>query len=474
MQVLPFNSAYKKQSTDIEPSERINLVPILNPKGIRTKKAYYLRPGLSLFAEQSGASVVRGALANADENEGYVVIGNKLYEVSTGGTLTERDTLATSTGRVYMALGVDSLMTTDGSNGYKFVPSTNTATDITDLDFPGAATVTYLQTHFLFNQPNTGKMYQSNFDDPGDIDALDFATAESQPDNIVAVVAADENLYLAGKKTLEIWYATTEDFPWSKREYVEVGCLAAGSVVRFTYQTDDGENIGAMVMLGTTNEGGVHVYLIVNYSAINISADIDDILESYTTLSDIFCFTFREKGQTFLVMTSPTHNDTFVYCFEAKEWCEWQDSNGDRFVANCYMRLNGKHIVGARNSGKLFELTFGTLNDNGTNFNWSLTFPVGTDTRERKRITRFQIDMQTGTGTGGGNNPTISLAVSRNGGNTYQTARSRSIGEQNQYLTRVFWNRITNCYSPVLKLSGASGNNLRLFNPHIEVTIEGR
>jgi hypothetical protein len=476
MRPVALVGAYKKQSVSLEPSERINLVPILNPKGVRAQKAYYLRPGLALFGQQSGASACRGAIANADESEGYVVIDNKLYEVATNGTLTERDTLTASTGRVSMALGVDSLMTVDDGDdeGYKFVPSTNTATDISDADFPEATFVTYLKTRFLFIETSTGKIWMTAIDDPSDITATDFATAEYQPDNLVAVAQAKENVYLLGKKTIEIWYSTSEDFPFSPRQSIDTGCLAAGSVVEFT-RTVAEQEIGSVVFAGTSRTGGgVQIYVLTDYSCQVISQDIDNILETYTTTSDLIGFVFREKGQTFYVLTSPTHNDTFVYCFEAQEWCEWQDSNGDRFVATCYMRLNGKHIVGARNSGKLFELSFDTLADDSVNFNWTLVFPLGTESRLRKHVTRLQMDMQTGTGTGSSNEQTVNLYVSRDGGNSYGSARAATAGTQNDYTKRVFWNRVTCAYSPTMKISGASGNVTRLFNPHAEYWEGGR
>ena len=109
------------------------------------------------------------------------------------------------------------LMIVDGVNGYIFNFNTSVFVRITDVDFPGADTVTFFNGRFVVNKPNTGQFYISDLYNGLSWDALNFATAESDPDNLVRVIADGGSLILYGDKTTEMWGDTgAADFPYGR------------------------------------------------------------------------------------------------------------------------------------------------------------------------------------------------------------------------------------------------------------------
>lgn len=74
-------------------------------------------------------------------------------------------------------------------------------------DGVGAQSCASLGGHILVSVANSGRFYWLK---PGEItiNALDFATAESQPDNIVDMLAVADTVWMLGDGSTEVWYAT--------------------------------------------------------------------------------------------------------------------------------------------------------------------------------------------------------------------------------------------------------------------------
>ncbi len=63
---------------------------------------------------------------------------------------------------------------------------------ITDPYFLGANTVTFIDSYFMFNKPNSKVYYLSAQNDGSTGNALDFASKEALPDNLVGVMAVHQ------------------------------------------------------------------------------------------------------------------------------------------------------------------------------------------------------------------------------------------------------------------------------------------
>jgi hypothetical protein len=100
---------------------------------------------------------------------------------------------------------------------------------INDTDYPGAVTVSYLDGYFIFNEPNSQKIWVTSLLDGLSVDPLDFASAEGSPDGLIAVIVNNREAWLFGTNSIEVWYdAGTPDFPLARIQGAsnEIGCVA--------------------------------------------------------------------------------------------------------------------------------------------------------------------------------------------------------------------------------------------------------
>ena len=166
-------------------------------------------PGLSLV-NSNGVGPVRGI--RYMDGARYVVSGGFLYDESAGslGAIA-------GTGPVMMADDGTQLVIVTGLNtGYVYSVSGGLQA-ITDPDWPGASSVDYLDGYFLFTEPGTGTFFISAINDATDFDALDFASAESAPDDLIRVFVDHREVWLMGADTCEIWSNTgASDFPFER------------------------------------------------------------------------------------------------------------------------------------------------------------------------------------------------------------------------------------------------------------------
>jgi hypothetical protein len=158
------------------------------------------------------------------------VIGNGFYRFD-GTTLTLLDTIGSSSGRCTLITDDNgNVLISDGISGYYWNGST-----ITTVSAPTAiGHVTFQGGFGIYPVPNAGQFYVTNINALNVVDALDFATAESNPDNIVRAFIDHNELWLFGNDTTEIWQLSgAADFPFAPfaNSQMERGCGAAFSVV---------------------------------------------------------------------------------------------------------------------------------------------------------------------------------------------------------------------------------------------------
>ncbi|TFH49494.1 MAG: hypothetical protein E4H01_04165, partial [Lysobacterales bacterium] len=175
----------------------------------KSNVALHGTPGLVLDTTY-GVGPIRGI--KYMKTNRYVVSGSELYGPSLIGTIE-------GSGLVSMATNGTQLVIVVSTNDAYVYDVTNGLRKITDTDWPGASTVDYIDGYFLFNEPDTGIFFISALNDATDIDALDFASAESAPDNLVRVFVDHREVWLMGEDTCEIWTNTGAAlFPFERIE----------------------------------------------------------------------------------------------------------------------------------------------------------------------------------------------------------------------------------------------------------------
>ena len=135
----------------------------------------------------------------------YVVSGNTLYKVTSAYAATSLGTIA-GTGPVSIADNGTQIFIAANGPSYIYNATTNVFAQITDPDFPGAVTVGYLDGYFVFNEPNSQRVWVTSLLDGLSVDPLDFASAEGSPDGLVSLIIDHREAWLFGTNSVEVWY----------------------------------------------------------------------------------------------------------------------------------------------------------------------------------------------------------------------------------------------------------------------------
>ena len=417
----------------------VNLFAERCPPDAKTQVAVKGSPGVVIFV-----NVGSGPIRGFDYMGGvlYVVSGTSLYSVSSTGTVTFLGSVISGYGPVSMDNNGTQLVIVNGIHAYVYSVSGG-FTVVNDADFNAAKTVRFIDQCFAFDWDGTNKWFISDTLDGTSYDALKFASAESNPDNVIAIEVHHENVIVFGEKSTEIWQNVgAANFPF---ERVPGGTIERGLGAAYAVAEED----STVFFLGDDR-------IFYKLSGGNISRVSTHPLEhewqSYEVVSNAFCYSYTFAGHKFIGITFPTASRTFEYNIASGLWHERQswDLNGNpmglwRF--NCAIDAYGKTLVGDAFSGAVGYLSDTTYTELGNTMQGlAVSPPIHNDT---KRIfhAKFELDVEGGVGiaTGQGSDPQIMLDWSDDKGHTYTDQQIwSSMGAGGEYNTRLRWTRLGN------------------------------
>lgn len=436
-----FGIGLSGKSVNVSAQRRLNLYLEFRPQDDGIRIVAYGTPGLTLFADfgdtpARGFHVVGTLL--------YVVHRGTFWEVNNAGTMTSRGTLLTTTGRVYFADNGTTIMVVDGQFGYTFNTSTPGVplAQITDVDFPTPNTVTWLDQYFIVDKALSGRFYISALGDPTNWDALDFANAEGNPDNLVRVFTDHGELIPLGDVTTEFWGDSgTADFPFARlgSAVVEWGLAARESLTKF-------EN--SLMFLGRNRMGECQVVLLNGYTPEPVGGqDFLDAINKYSTVNDATAFSYMNNGHPFYQINFPTASKSWLYDGSTKVWSE-VGTDVARHRANMGVFFINRMIVADWENGKLYTLDKTSFSDNGVSISRQIVSRhiIGED---YVPISQLWLDMEEGVGlvSGQGSDPQVSLEVSEDRGHTWSNEIWRSFGKIGDFKNRAQWNRLGSAMS---------------------------
>ena len=458
------NQSYETKASDQNLSSLINMYLVEDQSQGKYPVIAYPTPGLTVFNSGSG-SVVRGMYEQAGVL--YAVVDNKFYSYNSAGTRTERGTLTTSTGLVYFAGLIDEILIVDGTNGYHYTISTTTfQSPLTDGDFPQTATSIANLDEFGIATITSSNQYQiSAVGNGASWSAADIATVSGSPDNLVRAFINRRELWFFGENTTEIWFNSGASFPFERIQgiFIEYGLAARASI---------GKGDGTIFFLGQNTSGGLNIIKMDGYIPQVISnRAIAYQINTYTTTSDAVGFVYQQEGHEFYVLTFPTEAKTWVYDLSTQLWHERQSyvsAAYTRWLPNCYAYAYGKHLVGAYNSGTIYQLSTTTYTENGTAIRRRLvTHPFHTDNEKRYTINKFQLVFESAVAA----SPEFDLEVSRNGGRTYSTAVTKNLGSTTDYGKRIIYDRLGQCRSCAFRVTTTMNAKCIILGAQADLTM---
>jgi hypothetical protein len=430
------------RSVNAADNRLVNLFPEVVPEGGKEPGFLNRAPGLSLLATV-GTGPIRGMWQYG--SLGYVVSGTELYEIDTAYTELALLGTVTGTGPVSMADNGTQLFIACNPDGFIYNRLTDVLQQITDVDFPGAQMVGYVDGYFVFTEPNSQRYWITSILEGTAIDPLDFASAEGDPDDIVSLIIDHREIWIFGNNSIEVWYnAGSPTFPFERIQGAvnEIGCSATYSVAKLD---------NSIFWLGGDKRGKGIIYRADGYTGKRVSTHaIEWQIQQYTTISDAVAYTYQQDGHAFYVLTFPTANATWVYDVSAQVWHEraaFVDGQFVRHRSNCQMQFNGTTIVGDYENGNMYAFDLDVYTDNGAVQRWLRTWralPTGQNNLKRTVHHMMQIDCESGTGlvSGQGSDPQFMLRFSDDGGHNWSNERWTSGGKIGETNKRVIYRRL--------------------------------
>jgi len=271
---------------------------------------------------------------------------------------------------------------------------------------------------------NPSRIVYSDLGDGNDSSwpALNFATAEARPDNIVAIGENTAELAIWGQTTTEAWGTTTDPLaPYQRINTLNTGMSAPYSAVRFDNYylwLDDKRRFV---------KSDCRSYEV-------ISGAIDKDLRGLMTVSD--CWGYREDTDLggVIVWVFPTAQRTFSYDYSSKRCAErnyYTAPFNGAWPVNCHAYWNSTNlnIVGVSTSASVCKLDTTARQDlGGTMVAERITGWQDFGTKNKKRSAKVQAIMRRGTTPLASVDGQLEVAVANDGGG-WSSFRRITIGQ---------------------------------------------
>lgn len=456
--------SYSPRSIIASAQRCINLFPERNPQGCAVPLTHYQRPGFLPLA-QGDPSAVRG-LYRASNGNGYGVIGQSVYSISSNFLLTKLGSLnePSSVPVSFTDNGVTILLVDSSNQGYTIDMTTNTFALFVDPTgtFQGAARVDNIDGFVLWAPLSPGSaFFGSTLNNTLTIDPTYIAAKNNYPDPLQSLIVNRHEILLIGQLKSEIWYdAGGVLFPFLELPgaYIEHGTVATYSVcsqdisVYFLGQDLQGQGI-------VFRQRGYETKRISDHS---LEFQLQQAVKRGAVLSDAIGYTYQQGGHIFYVLNFPSADMTWVYDESTEFWHQrcWTDSNGNlhRDRGNCGAFMYGKNVVGDWQNGTIYALDQNTYVDNVAGQEYACSFirgfphigtgeifvsgplqgqPMLSDGHE-VQFNAFLVDIACGDvpNTPAGNPQHLTLRWSDDRGRTWGEGVNLSLGSEGEYKTQ--------------------------------------
>lgn len=372
----------------------------------------------------------------------FVVSGTKLYEVDENGTATELGDIGT-VGNLDIDSNGSAVVVVNEPNAYYWDGST--FGQITDTDFTdrGAGDVEFVDNWLLFREPDSGRFFAADLGTATDFDALNFATAEGFPDDLVGLKVDHRDVILFGSETVELWANTgIAGFPFERvtNGFLEIGCFNGRTVAK---------------------QDNSVFWLANDYTVRRLEGNVPQRVSSHAveqsvrdaTIEAAKGFAYSQDGHLFYVLSFP--EVTWVYDATTQQWHERQSYGHDNWSVGCHASAFGLEIVGDSRSNKVGYLDPSTYTEWGDTLLMLWTYQPVYAEQNLAFHDKLEIVLETGVGltSGQGSDPQMMLSYSNDGGQTWTALPNRDIGAIGRYDTRVIWNRLGSARQRVYRAS---------------------
>lgn len=319
------------------------------------------------------------AASTAYSTGDQIFYGVNLYTVTTGGTTGTSAPTHTSgsasNGTATLTYAGIAAKATCLLNGF---PSSNLV--------PGSV---YLNG-YVFVMTSDGKIWNSEPNDPTKWDALNYITAEAEPDKGVAITKHYNYLIAFGQWSTEFFYDAAQPvgsplLP-NQTMRIEFGCANGDSVVQMQE---------TVVWIGVARNTGRNVLMLDGTRPVQISDPSVERILNNSTLANVRAYSLKISGHYFYVLNLLDDNLTLVVDVKTKQWCIWTSyvSNAEvPIVGKYYTSFDNKHFTLDFSSGKVYNISETSYLDSTGPIQFRIrTSLFDADSTKRKFISRVEV-----------------------------------------------------------------------------------
>jgi len=444
--LLPItNGLYVSPSLPLSAQECLNWYPNISEAPALSAENLYGTPGLVQLVS-SGTIEEQNRGMHEMAGIAYAVNGDTLYKIVETITLgvasyslTSLGTI-TGTARVSMAdNGTQLMVLVPGGDGFIYNHVTNTFAQITDTDFDANGNpqfVVFVDSYFVCTT-DTKKFICSAPNDGLSYNALDFGTAESDPDVTVAPIVFKNQLFISGSQTIEAFQNVGgTDFPFQRTGlFLQKGVYSPYSLINAQ---------DTFVFVGGGDNEGPSIWALSGNDTAKISTTpIDNLLQDLTLsqLESIYAWAYSQNGAYFIGFTLPA--TTIVFDLTSKRWHERRSLLDDelsqyRITAICkaYNQILCGDFIDGR-IGRIDPLVY-------TEYGNTIIRRVATQPFQNNLkaifVPSIELTVESGVGNAAVTDPVITMDRSKDG-KTWSDSRSRAIGKIGEYNKRAIWRK---------------------------------
>ncbi len=403
-------------------------------------------PGLVEIADSGDNEINRGS--HVLNSVPYFINGNTLYRLETNDSLTNLGTIEGSS-RVSLAdNGNQLIIVVPGTRiGYIYTVLGGlvqiTDATFTDLSKAAPEIVVFIDGYFVITR-GSKEFFSSNLNDGTTYDALDFGSAEADPDIIRSAHVHKNQLYIFGSETIEVFQNVGgAGFPFQRiRGFViPKGIAAPFSVAEFD---------GSFVFIGQGVDESPKIYIFTGSGVSPISTTSIDYLlqEGANDIVDAFVWSYSFRGATFVGFSNI--NGTVVYDSQAsrlsgkKTWHtreSYELQFKTRWRVNSIVTAYGQLLVGDSEGGTIGKIDNDVSTDYGRQLLRGFALQTLENNSEEMFFNSIEVILDSGQGLEDGTTPFIRMSYSDDG-RTYTPERTRSAGKVGQYNIKAKWNQL--------------------------------
>ena len=371
-------------------------------------------------------------------------------------------TVNVPTGTIYVYTGPET--------GDLVTPGTLTTPTQVLTDSGPIAMIGYSDDYFLALLENSQQFQISALGDGTTWNPIDKYQISEFSDNVISMFVDHREVWFFGAKNTIVYFDSGDPlvpFQPIPGAYIEQGIAARYSVSKLD---------NSIFWIGADERGHGIAWRANGYTPVRVSNHaVENAWRKYSTLSDARTYTYQENGHSFWVVWFPTADATWVYDAATGQWHErtWFSGGVDHAHRSCcHAFIFGKHLVGDRASGVVYEQNIETLTDTVAGAEGPIhrvrSAPHIASEQEWMFHQQLQVYLEPGLTTSSVPNPVISLDWSNDAGHTWSNSYAVSAGATGEFRKRCMWRRLGRARDRIYRITCTDAIPWRIVDAYLK------